>query len=183
VKKLLITDVDNTLFDWQRLWYKCFLAMSSKALEISDIDPEQFYAECSQLHQRHGTSEYAFVLTELPSFQKLYGKNVLTAMQPAIDAFREARRENLKLYPGVDSALCALKNKGIAIAAYTESTAFYTNYRFRQLGLDGKVDFLYSKMDHALPGDPSSIRKYATETWDPRKTQSHRALSCKMLMS
>lgn len=171
MKKLLITDVDNTLFDWQRLWFECFSAMSRKALEISGLDPETYYAECSKLHQQYGTSEYAFVLTELPSLKKLYGDNVLAVMQPAIDDFREARRQNLALYPGVGGALTTLKDRGATIAAFTESKAFYTNYRFRKLGLDEKIDFLYSPKDHALPDDPISIRKYAPETYDLKHTQ------------
>lgn len=171
MKNLLITDVDNTLLDWQHLWYVCFSAMSRKALEISGLDPEAFYAECSQLHQQHGTSEYAFVLTQLPSLKNLYGEEVLNVMQPAIDDFREARRQHLRLYPGVDAALDILKKAGVTIAAFTESKAFYTSYRFRKLGLDAKIDFLYSPMDHALPDDPSFSRKYSPETYDLKNTK------------
>lgn len=171
MKKLLITDVDNTLFDWQRLWYQSFSAMSRKALEISGLNPELFYAECSQLHQKHGTSEYAFVLTELPSLKRLYGANIMNAMQPAIDSFREARREHLKLYPGVHAALDCLAKAGVTIAAFTESKAFYTSYRFRKLGLDERIDFLYSPIDHALPNEAASIRKYSPETYELKHTK------------
>ncbi|MCO7536173.1 HAD family hydrolase [Pseudomonas asiatica] len=156
MKKLVITDVDNTLFDWQRLWYECFSAMSEKAIEISGIDADQFYAECSSLHQLHGTSEYSFVLTELPSFQKMYGRGVREAMEPAIAEFRKARASNLKLYGGVSDTLDTLKKRGVTIAAFTESKAYYTNSRFRKLGLDGKIDFLYSPKDHELPTDKKS---------------------------
>lgn len=62
---------------------------------ISGLDPAQFYAECRVLHQAHGTSEYSFVLSQLPSFRKMYGDDVFSVMQPAVDAFREARRDNL----------------------------------------------------------------------------------------
>jgi phosphoglycolate phosphatase len=156
MKKILITDVDNTLFDWQRLWYETFSAMSSVAIEISGIKPDVFFAECSALHQQHGTSEYSFVLTELPSFKAKYGEHVRAAMQPAIEAFRKARDANLKLYDGVALALDELKSKGIIVAAFTESKAFYTSERFRSLGLDGRIDFLYSPKDHDLPADKQS---------------------------
>ncbi|RYZ85244.1 MAG: HAD family hydrolase [Proteobacteria bacterium] len=156
MKRLVITDVDNTLFDWQKLWYECFSAMSEKAIEISGIDSNQFYAECSSLHQQHGTSEYSFVLTELPSFQEMYGRGVREAMRPAIDEFRKARNNNLMLYSGVSDTLDELRGRGITIAAFTESKAYYTNSRFRKLGLDGKIDFLYSPKDHDLPLDRKS---------------------------
>ncbi|MFF7106383.1 HAD family hydrolase [Pseudomonas sichuanensis] len=156
MKKLLITDVDNTLFDWQRLWYECFSSMSQKAIEISGIDADQFYKECSALHQLHGTSEYSFVLTELPTFQRMYGGHVREVMEPAIAEFRKARVTNLKLYDGVIDTLEKLKGCGVTVAAFTESKAYYTNSRFRKLGLDGKIDFLYSPRDHDLPRDKKS---------------------------
>jgi len=171
VKRLLVTDVDNTLFDWQLIWYESFSAMSRAALEISGLDPAKFYAECSILHQAHGTSEYSFVLSQLPSFRSMYGDDVLAVMQPAIDAFREARRNNLSLYPGVADALDVLKRNGVVIAAFTESKAFYTSYRFRKLGLDGPIDFLYSPPDHQLPAEPGEIRMYEPETYALKHTQ------------
>jgi phosphoglycolate phosphatase-like HAD superfamily hydrolase len=165
LKKLLITDVDNTLFDWQKLWYECFSSMSCTAIKISGIDPEIFYSECKKLHQEHGTSEYSFVLTQLPSFKKMYGEKVEEVMMPAIEKFRKSREENLQLYPGVDFTMNDLKNAGVVIAAFTESKEFYTNYRFRKLGLDKVIDYLYSPRDHALPDDTKLNRKYSPETY------------------
>lgn len=171
MKKLLITDVDNTLLDWQHLWFETFSAMSKVALDVSGLDPDTFYDECSALHQRHGTSEYAFVLTELPSLRAKYGDEVLSVMQPAIDAFRAARRDNLKLYPGVKETLDALRADGVIVAAYTESKAFYTNYRFRKLELDERVDFLYSPPDHVVPAGTAEGRKYDSTEYELKHAQ------------
>ena len=98
-KRVLITDVDNTLLDWQDLWYQTFSAMTEKVIEISGVDRERLYAECSVIHQRYGTSEYSRLLEELPCLKELYGANVLKIMAPAVDAFRDARRRVLRLYP------------------------------------------------------------------------------------
>lgn len=170
MKKLLITDVDNTLLDWQHLWFETFSAMARRVLEISKVDADRFYAECAEVHQRHGTSEYAFVLAELPCLREVYGEALLTAMQPAIDDFRLARRQHLVLYPDVLHTLQRLKSAGITIAAFTESKAFYTSYRFRKLGLDGVVDFLYSPPDHSLPFDVSAVRKYDAANYELKST-------------
>jgi FMN phosphatase YigB (HAD superfamily) len=162
-KRVLITDVDNTLLDWQDLWYQTFSAMIGKVIEISGVDQETLYAECSVVHQKYGTSEYSRLLGELPCLQKLYGDNVLKMMGPAIDAFRDARRRVLQLYPTVHETLEALKAAGVVIAAFTESKAFYTNYRFRKLGLDGLIDYLYSpkttacRMTHQAPATTTQI--------------------------
>jgi phosphoglycolate phosphatase len=161
-RRLLITDVDNTLFDWQYVWYQTFSAMINRVLEISGVDENELYSECSALHQKYGTSEYSHLLEELPCLKKLYGGQILEVMQPAIDDFRAARKESLKLYPSVRDTLDHLTAQGVVVAAFTESKAFYTSYRFRKFGLDGPISYLYSPPDHALPvADINSIRKYA----------------------
>lgn len=170
VKKLLITDVDNTLFDWQQLWFETFSVMAERAIQISKVNPEIFYSECSIIHQKYGTSEYAFVLSELPCLQNIYGANLLEAMQPAIDDFRAARKKNLNLYPGVLNTLELLKDAGVKVVAFTESKAFYTNYRFRNLKLDGVIDVIYSPPDHSIPFDPLDIRKYSSAEYELKKT-------------
>lgn len=139
---LLITDVDNTLFDWQRLWFETFSAMINRVLEISGVDKETLYRECSIIHQKYGTSEYSHVLQELPCLLSRYGENVMENMRPAVEAFRDARKKCLSLYPSVAETLEELRARNVVVAAYTESKAFYTSYRFRKLGLDGPIAFL-----------------------------------------
>ena len=172
-KRVLITDVDNTLLDWQDLWYQTFSAMMDKVLDISGVDPEALFAEASVIHQKYGTSEYSRLLEELPSLQARYGDDVLTVMAPAIDAFRAARRRVLALYPTVADTLAALKEKGTRIAAFTESKAFYTNYRFRKLGLDGLVDVLYSPEDHSVPEETVATRHYVADSYAFKHTVHH----------
>lgn len=172
-KRVLITDVDNTLLDWQDLWYQTFSAMMDTVLDISGVDPEALYAEASIIHQKYGTSEYSRLLEELPSLRARYGDDILTVMAPAIDAFREARRRVLALYPTVADTLAALKEKDVRIAAFTESKAFYTNYRFRKLGLDGLVDVLYSPQDHSVPEETVAARHYDADSYAFKHTVHH----------
>jgi phosphoglycolate phosphatase-like HAD superfamily hydrolase len=169
-KRILITDVDNTLLDWQELWYETFSAMIEKVVEISGVDREMLYAQCSAVHQKYGTSEYSRVLGELPCLTSLYGDDTLKVMQPAIDSFREARRRVLRLYPTVEDTLKTLKSSGVVVAAFTESKAFYTNYRFRKLGLDGLVEYLYSPADHNMPEETPALRYYEPETYEFKET-------------
>ena len=171
--RFLITDVDNTLLDWQELWYQTFSAMIKKVVSISGIDEEIVYAQCSAVHQKYGTSEYSQLLEELPCLQEKYGEQVLSEMQPAIDAFRDARRTHLRLYPTVEQTLRTLKARGIVLAAYTESKAFYTSYRFRKLGLDGLIDVLYSPEDHKISEEAVSRRLYDSTSYSLKCTKHH----------
>jgi phosphoglycolate phosphatase len=170
-KTVLITDVDNTLFDWQDIWFQCFSTMANEAMRISGVDPDTFYAQASTIHQKYGTSEYAFLLEEMPVLREKFGTDVLAHMSPAIDAFRAKRREVLKLYDGVQETLSELRQSGVLLVAYTESQAYYTNYRFRKLGLDALIDCLYSPPDHDLPASTDVIRAYSPETYELSRTR------------
>ena len=158
---VLITDLDNTLYDWVALWGASFNAMVTKLVDMSGVPRDVLEAEAHVIHQRVGTSEYAFLIQELPSLKAKHPGGALpTIYRPAIDAFRQAREANLRLYPTVTETLRRVKDKGCITIGYTESRAFYSNYRVRRLALDGLLDYLFSPPDHALPPDvsPEKVR-------------------------
>lgn len=151
-KKLLVLDFDNTLFDWVTLWHRCFLAMTDEVEHISGIPLSRIRDEIRTVHQKHRTSEYAFLLEEVPTIRGfLDGQSAPDVFQPAIAAFRDQRRKLLKLYPGAADTLLAVKGCGARIAIYTESLSYYSFYRVKRLGLDGVVDRIYTPPDHAVP--------------------------------
>jgi FMN phosphatase YigB (HAD superfamily) len=176
-KRVLITDLDNTLFDWVDLWHACFTAMMRKVVEISGIPFDELKPEIRKVHQRHGTSEYSFLLEELPSLsRKLGGKSAAQVFQPAIEAYQVERRRKLALYPTVAETLLKIKGTGAAVVGYTESMAFYSNYRVRRLGLDGVFDFMFSPKDHDIPESISleDVRKYPASHYEFRYTKQER---------
>src|SRR5262245_50126634 len=89
---LVVTDLDNTLFDWVEIWYASFSALLRKTAELSGLPIEQLEVELKAIHQRHGTTEYAFSLEELPSLRRLHRDDEIRVLYDgAIEAFREAR--------------------------------------------------------------------------------------------
>lgn len=162
-KTVLVTDLDNTLFDWVEIWSESFSAMLDVLIKRSGVAPEALKREIREVHRRHGTSEYAFLLNELPSLQQAAGgQDVTVAFADAIEAYRDGRRRSLRLYPTVRETLDMLKQQGCRIIGYTESMAFYTGYRLRRLELDGVIDILFSPRDHDIPANLTreQIRKY-----------------------
>jgi FMN phosphatase YigB (HAD superfamily) len=175
-KRVLITDLDNTLFDWVALWHACFTAMMHEVTKISGITLEELKPEIRAVHQQYGTSEYSFLLEELPSIRRACGdKPVMEVFAPAIGAYRSQRRKWLTLYPSVAETLLKVKGAGAAIVGYTESMGFYSNYRVRRLGLDGVFDFMFSPRDHDIPEGISieDLRKYPAAHYEFRYTRQH----------
>lgn len=171
-KNVLITDLDNTLFDWFSIWHASNAAMLEKVYEITGLNSDVILPEMKKIHQEHGTAEYAFILQSLPSLLSLYGseEGVNTALDEAIHAFRSARKKHFQLYPTVESTLKSLKEKGVLIVAYTESKSYYTSYRLKTFGLDSYIDYLFSPPDHELPDELGSGTKFNFQLTKPRHT-------------
>lgn len=171
---LVITDLDNTLFDWFSQWYYAFDALLTGLAEESGISKETLIPEIKKIHQTHGTAEYAFLIEEIPSIRaKFPDGDLVKRFDEAIHAHRSARKAHLRLYPGVMATLQSLKEKGCLVVGYTESMGFYSNYRVRQLGLDGVLDYLYSPPDHDLPPGMTieQIRKYPASYYELKRTK------------
>jgi phosphoglycolate phosphatase len=165
---LVITDLDNTLYDWFELWYHPFSALLAALERKSGISREALIREVKQVHERHQTSEYAFLVQELPSLRELHpGEDVVKIYDDAIHEYRRIRKQHLRLYPGVLRTLEVLKRSGVLVVGYTESMSFYSASRVRALALDGFLDFLYSPEDHALPSGLAreNIRMYPPERY------------------
>lgn len=171
---VVITDLDNTLYDWFEFWYASFDAMLDELIRLSGVTRDRLIAEAKDVHERHGTSEYAFLIEELPSLQRLHqGEDVAQVYAGAIEAYRRERRERLRLYPGVMETLEELRRRGCLIVAHTDSMGLYSAERIRHLGLDGVIGMLYSKVDHDLPANATSaeLRMDAEERYRLRETQ------------
>ena len=171
---LLVTDLDNTLYDWFAMWYPAFSVMVETICSTSRIPREVLLSEIRQIHQKRGTSEYSYLLNELPSLKKFHpSEDIAVVYKQAIDRYRYARQKNMQLYPGVRDSLLRIKQLGVPIVAYTESLAYYSSWRIRELGLDGIIDYLYSPPDHDFPEGitPEMLRSQPPEAYVLKKTE------------
>src|SRR5689334_20878690 len=106
MKKLLITDVDNTLYDWVTFYSRAFRAMVVELSQLLGVSDEQLLTEFQEIHRRYATTEPPFAALELPTvlarFPCLTARDLINKLDPAFHAFNSARREHLRLYAGVE---------------------------------------------------------------------------------
>jgi FMN phosphatase YigB (HAD superfamily) len=175
---VVITDLDNTLYDWLGIWHSSFKAMLDRLVSDSGISEEILIHEFKHVHEKYGTAEYSFSIEELPSLQRKYpGEDLAKRFEAPIRAYREARNQTLALYPTVLETLETLKDKGCLLVGYTESAEFYTARRVKKLGLDRILDFIWSSPDSELPPGFSKdqVRSFPDEYYRLRRTV-HRTL-------
>lgn len=168
--KLLVTDLDNTLYDWVTYFARSFDAMAAVLERQLEIPREQLFREFRVIHQRFGESERAYSALELPSVAERYPdcsrEKRASLLAPAFDAFSAERKRSLTLYPGVQDTLEAFARTGIRIVGHTEASEHNAVGRLESLGIASYFSELFAlespTQTHPNPfyvAPPSKVRE------------------------
>ncbi|MBF0556106.1 MAG: HAD family hydrolase [Nitrospirae bacterium] len=137
--KLLICDLDNTLYDWVTYFVPSFYAMVDKVVELLNCDREQLLDDFREVHQRHHDTEHPFALLETHTvnehFKGWERKKILAELNPAFHAFNSARIKHLILHTGVRQTLEYVIQCGIKVVAHTDSQIYGAVDRLNRLNL------------------------------------------------
>ena len=148
MKKLLITDLDDTLYDWIGFFIPAFYAMLDELSNITYIDRVKLIREYKELHQKYGSVEYPFVTLELPSIKKKYSNLSVDELKKllgeAFHRFNSVRKQRLKLYDGVLDTVKLLFEQGVTIIGYTESAQENGLYRLKKLEISQYFKHVYA---------------------------------------
>ena len=138
-QRLLICDLDNTLYDWVGYFVPAFYEMVEEVVRITGCDRELLLDEFRVVHRRHHDSEHPFALLETPTVQEKYAglnrQELAEKLNSAFHAFNSSRKKNLRLYPGVRKSLDTLSSNGYVLVAHTESKLYAAVDRLSRLGL------------------------------------------------
>ncbi len=163
--KVVITDLDDTIYDWSSFYIASFLAMVNEVHHITGIDTETLKRSFKRVHERHRTTEYAFAIQELDTLAEIdRGLSVeerLEKYQSAIRAFRHTRKRTLHLFPEVKETLEAVRRANIPVVAVSDSMMSYVSRRLRQLDVDLLFTAVCAPADHGLPMglSPDTVRR------------------------
>ena len=159
--RLLITDLDNTLYDWVSYFAPSFQAMVRELSLLVSIDEETLKDEFKAVHQLHGSSEYPFAILELPSvrahFRSASRSQIFDHLSKPLDAFNQSRKKHLSLYPSVLETLQYVQSLNIPVVGHTESIAELAFHRLKILGILPFFTHLYA-LDGSLEPHPDPER-------------------------
>lgn len=163
--KLVITDLDDTLYSWIGFFIPAFYDMVQELSLLIDVSKEELLKEYKTIHQEVGSVEYPFATLSLPSVKKKYcgmtNEQVKVELNSAFHKFNSTRKKLLKLYPGVEDTLKFFHDNNITIVAYTESAEENGFYRLKKLGIDNYFkevyvsDSLFKRPD-TIPSSPKT---------------------------
>jgi len=160
-KRLLVCDLDNTLYDWVSYFVPSFYAMVDAAVRITGCDREKLLDDLRKVHQRYGDSEQPFALLETDTIKQVYQNSptntMVAALDPAFHAFNSARKRHLKLHPEVRETLETLTAFGVKLIAHTESKLYGVVDRLNRLDLFPYFSRVYCR-ERSLSPHPISQR-------------------------
>lgn len=163
--KLLITDLDDTLYPWVDFFVPAFYKMVREISILTGIEEEKLLREYQEQHQRVGSVEYPFITLSISSINKFYegqDENEIKAnLNSAFHKFNSERKHRLKLFDGVVESLQRISRAGITIIGYTESAEENGFYRLKKLGIDTFFSKVYVsesqyKMSNNIPSSPKT---------------------------
>jgi FMN phosphatase YigB (HAD superfamily) len=161
--KMLITDLDNTLYDWVTYFSKSFEAMVNCLSELISEDKEEILCEFKAIHQHYGNTEQPFAILELPIVQKHFGPASRTKLKEKLSkplyAFNSTRKRLLTLYDGVEMALQRLCISGFKIVGFTEAISINALFRLEKLGIKKYIKRLYAPEGKYLEHPDPNFKK------------------------
>lgn len=145
--KMLITDLDDTLYPWVEFFVPAFYAMADEVSRIIETPKKQVICEYREVHKNVHSVEYPYATLLLPSVKKAFPmhnkQQLIDKLNPAFHLFNSVRKKNLRLYPFVHETLAELSKMNISIVGYTESAEENGYYRLKKLGIDSLFEKVY----------------------------------------
>ncbi|MCW5827876.1 MAG: HAD family hydrolase [Deltaproteobacteria bacterium] len=156
--KLLITDLDHTLWDWAGYIVPSLKVMVD-SVETTTGYPRPFIIEAlKKVYGRYQTTEYAFTLQQSAiwtRWRRQHGDDLdrflETVVTPAALAYAAERKKRFRLYPGVKETLEKLKRQGVSIVALSDAPRFPAEQRLKRAGIDSLFDGLYCLKSYPIP--------------------------------
>jgi FMN phosphatase YigB (HAD superfamily) len=154
--RLVVTDMDNTLYPWVDYIVPAVEAMVDSVCRSTGFPRIRVVQALKAVYAKYESNEYPYALQESSIYDEFpdFGSFDKLVIEPARAAFAEARRRYLRPFRGVLETLEALKSRGVPVVALTDAPRNPAEYRVRWTGLDEFLSGLYT-----LPGFRFPARK------------------------
>lgn len=163
--RLVVTDMDNTLYSWIDYVVPAVEAMVEAVVRATSLPRLRVVQALKAVYTKYESNEYPFALQESALFEEYpdFGSFDKLVIDPARAAFSEARRKYLKPYKGVTETLTALKERKIPVVALTDAPRNPAEQRVRRLGFDSLLTSMYTMPGFTFPAGPDGAALVAPD--------------------
>jgi FMN phosphatase YigB (HAD superfamily) len=154
--RLVVTDMDNTLYSWIDYIVPAVEAMVEAVCESTGFPRIKVVQSLKSVYTRYESNEYPFALQESSLFAEFpdFGSFDKLVIEPARIAFSEARRKYLRPYKTVVDTLVELRERKVPVVALTDAPRNPAEQRARRMGLDAHLTAIYTLPGFTFPAGP-----------------------------
>lgn len=136
VREVLITDVDNTLYDFGTYFEAGLRGLVPVAATILGQSERYILNTLKTVFTARGSLEFPFPLADFPDIKDMSADERLELLRTTSLAFWAEAAVVLTPYPGVLATLRQLRREGVAVVAFTDAPFHEAARRLRALGID-----------------------------------------------
>lgn len=155
--KLLVLDIDNTVFDWVGYYVHAFEALIDAVARVTGAKRSALFEEARAVFEEHGSIEYPFLIQSLPSVRLHYGDAVEKLLHESVEAgrtaFNDAAATHLKAYADVHATLLKIRGQfpTLPVVALTDAPRYVAMWKLNKLGILHDFSAVYGLPDPILP--------------------------------
>jgi len=184
MRKLLITDLDNTLYNLIDYFGPSFRGMVHALSRKTKIQEEVLLVDFKKVFLKRESLEYGFSVQELDAFKSFSAEEKLSLIKLAKGAFKRGRDKYLKPYANVKDTLDWLTQHSVIIVGVSNAPFYNAQIRLKQLHLDKYFYGLAAREDLYLPDDEYSQdinRKISVNKYESKRIQKKWKLTKKQM--
>jgi FMN phosphatase YigB (HAD superfamily) len=133
---LIITDLDNTMYNWVDFFSPSFRGMLHALNERTGVSEELLQTQFRSLFQIHGSLEYEPASHEIEAFSAYNEEELKKLNRVIFGAFRKVWGAKLKLYDGALTFLDWCNDHSVNVIALTNAPLSVVSRRLRQLRIN-----------------------------------------------
>jgi len=168
--QLLITDLDNTLYNWMDYFAPSFRGMVHALSREMNVEEDFLYAEFKKVFSKSGSVEYSFAIQELEFVQQLSKEEIQKFVDLGKQVFSRVRQKNLVPYDGVEQTLKWATQAGILVIGVSNAPLFHAQRRLTKLNID---KYFYGLA--AWEGNETPDNEHTTKITERVKNNSYRS--------
>lgn len=175
--RLVVTDMDGTLYSWVDYIVPAVEALVESVCRATGWPRLRVVQSLKAVYAKYESNEYPFALQESSLYREFpeFGSFDKLVIDPAREAFANARRKYLRPFPGVLDTLEALQRRGLPVVALTDAPRNPAEYRVRKLGFDRSLQALYTLPGFQFPAGEGGEALVATRILEREARGAYRA--------
>lgn len=180
--RLIVTDMDNTLYSWIDYIVPAVEAMVDAVVKSTGVTRLKVVQSLKAVYTKYESNEYPFALQESTLFTEFpeFGSFDKLVIEPARMAFSEARRKYLRPYKTVVETLKVFKERRLPVIALTDAPKNPAEQRIKRMGLDQYLTAVYTMPGFTFPAGPDGEALVAPDILQKEVKGEYRA-ACPVL--